>query len=299
MKEVSWKKLGMLYSVDNEHNKLLTHASNPLAIHLEEDTYRIFYSGRDADNRSSVSYVDIDLLERKIIYDHKKPIIEPRDNTFYSHGITIGNCWDEGGEKYIGFMGWQQRDNEHWRGDIGKFNLKTKEVSLLLGINEEDKVSLSYPHIIKEEDEYKMWYGSTISWDSENGEMIHVIKSASSKNLIDWVYDGICIPYELGTAQAFSKPTVYKNQNGYRMWFSYRGGNGIPYRIGYGFSQYGNTWEMTKSNLDVSTDGWDSDMVCYPYVFEHKDKLYMLYNGNKYGLQGFGLATAETEITEL
>ena len=31
-------------------------------------------------------------------------------------------------------------------------------------------------------------------------------------------------------------------------------------------------------------------MVEYPYVFKHKKKLYMLYNGNSYGASGIGLA---------
>jgi hypothetical protein len=43
----------------------------------------------------------------------------------------------------------------------------------------------------------------------------------------------------------------------------------------------------------VSDSGWDSEMVCYPYVFKHNDNIYMLYNGNRYGLSGFGIARAE------
>ena len=45
-----------------------------------------------------------------------------------------------------------------------------------------------------------------------------------------------------------------------------------------------------NSFIDVSNDGWDSEMICYPYVFDHKGKRYMLYNGNDYGKKGFGLA---------
>jgi len=31
-------------------------------------------------------------------------------------------------------------------------------------------------------------------------------------------------------------------------------------------------------------------MIEYPYVFYHKEKRYMLYNGNGFGKTGFGLA---------
>tara|TARA_Y100001937_G_C7135366_1_gene339674 strand:- start:3619 stop:4503 length:885 start_codon:yes stop_codon:yes gene_type:complete len=290
MKECSWKKLGMIYRVDNDHPCLLTHASNPLACHLNDDIYRIFYSGRDSENRSSISYVDYDVEQRKIVNDYKTPIATPKESTFYSHGITIGNCWKQNGDDYIGFMGWQQKKGHHWRGDIGRVNLRTKEISMLLGTNEEDKVSLSYPHIIHENGLYKMWYGSTISWTSVNGEMVHVIKYATSKDCETWDFKGVAIPYEIGKAQAFSKPSVYKDADGYHMWFSYRSGDGTPYRIGYAFSKDGEDWSMKQSNLNISAKGWDKNMICYPHVFKHKESLYMLYNGDKYGIAGFGLA---------
>ena len=50
---------------------------------------------------------------------------------------------------------------------------------------------------------------------------------------------------------------------------------------------------MNAVGIDVSKNGWDSEMICYPYVFDHKGKRYMLYNGNGYGKTGFGLAVLE------
>lgn len=290
MSEPIWTKLGMVYKANNNHPNLLTHASNPLADFLEGDIYRIYYSGRDDNNRSSVSYVDYDVVKNKIINDYKQPIVTPKENTFYGAGITIGNMWEESGNKYIGFMGWQQLAGEHWRGDIGKINLRTGDVSLVLGVNPEDKISLSYPHVIKDENIYKMWYGSTISWSSSNGEMVHVINYATSEDGNSWETQGLAIPYEIGIAQAFSKPCVVKTKKGYHMWFSYRSGTGTPYRLGYASSSDGVSWNREQSNLTVSSDGWDKEMVCYPYVFRHKNFWYMLYNGNRYGQNGFGLA---------
>ena len=47
--------------------------------------------------------------------------------------------------------------------------------------------------------------------------------------------------------------------------------------------------------LDVSPNGWDSEMICYPYVFDHGRNRYMLYNGNGYGKTGFGLSVLEQD----
>ena len=49
------------------------------------------------------------------------------------------------------------------------------------------------------------------------------------------------------------------------------------------------------AGIDVSSSGWDDEMVCYPYVFNHNGKRYMLYNGNGHGRTGFGLAVLEEE----
>lgn len=298
---MKWNKKGQIYTVNNDNPFLVSHAANPLAVLLHDDVYRIYYSGRNIDNRSSVSYVDYDVVKNQIVNDHKLPIaIHGKDDSFYSHGISVGNMWVQNDECYIGFMGWQVKDGHHWRGDMGKLRVKNdivEDISMLLGVNEEDLVSLSYPFVLFEDSTYKMWYGSTIDWTSENGEMIHVIKYATSKNGNDWYMHGLAIPYEIGVAQAFSRPTVIKIDNKYHMWFSFRSGDGTPYRIGHAISNNGIDWIRQKySGIDVGKDGWDSEMICYPFVFSHKEQIFMLYNGNKYGKYGFGIAVLEKDV---
>jgi hypothetical protein len=34
-------------------------------------------------------------------------------------------------------------------------------------------------------------------------------------------------------------------------------------------------------------------MIEYPFVFRHRDRWIMLYNGNDYGRSGFGMASSE------
>jgi hypothetical protein len=75
------------------------------------------------------------------------------------------------------------------------------------------------------------------------------------------------------------------------MWFSFRRGGGDKYKIGYAVSNDGLTWiRENKSGIETSSEGWDSEMICYPFVFEHNNEVYMLYNGNSHGHYGFGLA---------
>jgi len=301
---VRWKKLGQLYQPRLTHPKLISHAANPLAVSLGDDIFRVYYSGRDSQNRSSVSYLDLDLVRRHITYVHDRPVFEyGADGSFYSHGVSIGNCYHAGGKHYMLFMGWQCPPGEHWRGEIGRLilaadgSLQLDSEQPFLGINNHDPVSLSYPWVSGDERQgYTMWYGSTLAWDAGNGEMLHVIKQAHSPDGQLWQRQQVAIPYELGVAQAFSRPTVIRNElQDWHMWFSFRSGSGTTYRIGHAASNDGRHWQrrLETALLDVSASGWDSEMTAYPYVFSHKGKFYMLYNGNGYGLTGFGLAILE------
>lgn len=299
----SWLKLGLLYcpSKDGRNPKLLSHAANPLPVQLDGDVYRVFYSGRDAENRSSVGAVDIDIVRREVVCEHQQPFFQHGpEGSFYADGVSIGNCYAVNGVQYMLFMGWQSPKDGHWRGDIGRLIVRpdlTLELDAdtpFLGSDVVDPISLSYPWVLANpEGGYQMWYGSTASWDVGNGEMLHVINYATSRDGRFWNREGLAVPYELGKAQAFSRPTVGRDDQGaYEMWFSYRSGGGGKYRIGHAVSRDGRNWGLSleDAGIDVSADGWDSEMIEYPFVLDHNGQRYMLYNGKGYGMTGFGLA---------
>ncbi|WP_460371015.1 hypothetical protein ACOYXF_05115 [Pseudomonas sp. Tul1A2] len=303
----TWKKLGQLFTVEGEprHPKLTSHAANPLPVHLYDDVFRVFFSSRDCTNRSSVGAVDIDIEQRKIIKEHPQPFFEHGpQGSFFADGVSIGNCYTVNGVRYMLFMGWQAPSDQHWRGDIGRLVVSADASTLTLAsqtpfmsADAHDPVSLSYPWV---EDDgrggYDMWYGSTRTWDAGNGEMVHVINSAHSIDGERWQRTGLAVPFEINVAQAFSRPTVAKNPlGGLEMWFSYRSGAGESYRIGYATTDAGNQWRLAleETGIGVSAQGWDSEMIEYPFVFDHKGNRYMLYNGNGYGKTGFGLAILE------
>lgn len=300
---MKWKKIGQIFQVNNDNPYLLSHAANPLPVQLDDSIFRIFYSGRNSENKSSVGFVDMDLKKLKIIYYPQNPVFTYGDkNTFYSHGVSIGNLYkDNNGNSFILFMGWHIPENQHWYGVIGRLALINNQDLLLypthpfMPLDNEDNISLSYPFVLFHNNEYKMWYGSTMTWDAGNNEMIHVIKYATSADGIYWKKHGVAIPYETGIAQAFSRPSVIIDSYGYHMWYSYRKGDGTTYRVGYAHSNDGINWirKDDEAGINVSSSGWDSEMICYPFVFDFDGKRYMLYNGNSFGKYGFGLAILE------
>jgi hypothetical protein len=140
-----------------------------------------------------------------------------------------------------------------------------------------------------------MWYLSCTEWVIENNIPKHKyhIKYAESDDGVHWQRNGvIAIDYANEGEYAISRPSVMHDIDRWRMWYSYRG-NG--YRIGYAESHDGKNWVRNDNQvgITVSSTGWDSEMIEYPFVFDHQGQRYMLYNGNGYGKTGFGLATLE------
>ncbi|MFQ5751293.1 MAG: hypothetical protein ACE5HI_04785, partial [bacterium] len=67
-------------------------------------------------------------------------------------------------------------------------------------------------------------------------------------------------------------------------------------RIGYAESENGLDWirKDEEVGIEVSDEGWDSEMICYPAVISVNGTTYMFYNGNNNGETGFGYAQLTT-----
>ena len=78
----------------------------------------------------------------------------------------------------------------------------------------------------------------------------------------------------------------------FRDTFDFRFNKEKSYRLGYAFSVDGVDWTRCDeaAGIEKTSGDWDSDMMCYPHVFECDGNYYMLYNGNEFGKYGFGLA---------
>jgi hypothetical protein len=298
-----WEKIGNIFAPENNFTWMISHAANPFAEHLKFGLYRIYFTCRDSKNRSHIGSVDIDFDNNYKVEDIlDSPVLAPGEpGMFDDSGVAMGYLIEINGKKMLYYLGWNLKVTVPWLNTIGLavFNKATNSFDKvsrapLLDRSDEDPFSISYPSILSDQGIYKMWYGSNIKWGNDQSEMNHVIKYAESKDGIQWKRNHkVALDLVHENEYALSKPFVLKENGEYKMWYSYRGRGVIStYRIGYAESNDGVVWSRKdeKVGIDVSKNSWDSDMISYPFIFDHRGESLMLYNGNGYGKTGFGLA---------
>ncbi len=76
---MKWSKLGHVYVPDGRLPWARSYAANPVAEHIEGDLFRIYFSTRDDENRSSIGWIEIDINEpaRDLARVADQPVLTP------------------------------------------------------------------------------------------------------------------------------------------------------------------------------------------------------------------------------
>ena len=166
---------------------------------------------------------------------------------------------------------------------------------------------ISGPKIRRFDDRWCLWYIAGTKWISNAGrpEPVYRIRMAISDDGVHWQrMHRELIPSRLEVDECQASPDVIFANGVYHMFFCYRYSVGYRgrekgYRIGYARSADLATWvrDDSKAGIGVADEGWDSEMVSYPHVFELDGKTLMLYLGNQVGRHGFGLAELEGSLS--
>jgi len=302
-----WRKLGRLFEPRELHPLMLTHAANPTVLTLTGSLVRVYFSARAADRRASIGWAvfDLEKPEAGALEVSPAPVLTPGPTgAFDDSGVSMG-CFARAGDTLrMYYLGWNLGVTVPWRNSIGMaisrdggLTFERYSPAPVMDRCHADPFSISYPWVLqRSEHDWLAWYGSNLSWGTgqKQEEMAHLLKVASSPDGIHWNRDGrVALPFKDSSEYAMSKPTVLRDGDLYRMWYSFRG---QAYRIGYAESADGLDWVRKDdlAGITVSESGWDSETVEYPCVFDALGARWMIYNGNGYGLTGFGLAVMET-----
>ena len=297
---MKWEKLGQIVLPSKEKWWLQTHTGASAVIPQENNRFILVITGRDSKNRSVIGQCFLELP------DDKKFNFTYTDNALLSHGelgafdengVSYPSIvQDELGKTFMYYTGWMPTVLTPFQNHLGLSQLKSGKFERIsrapiMERNNEDYLSIGSACVLKEKDLWRMWYTSFVKWEGEEQKKHHYyIKYAFSDDGINWKRKNIfCLTPKDNSEYCIAKPTVFKHQDKYHMWFCCRGDQ---YKIGYAVSQDGIQWNRDDSLAGIapSIDSWDNESVTYPTVFRHRDFLYMLYSGKNYGAAGLGLA---------
>lgn len=163
------------------------------------------------------------------------------------------------------------------------------------------------PVVFQSESELRMFYLGGRKWlRAGDGklESQYLLKMAHSSDGIHWIRDGLPLVSTVVPDESQTSATVIKINEKFYMFFSYRHGQGFReepgrgYRIGLAVSSDMKSWERSDGDAGLLTSeaGWDSEMVAYPHLFSVRGQVFMLYCGNKFGAEGFGLARLKNSL---
>jgi hypothetical protein len=276
---------------------------SPIPYLLNETTLRIFIAMCDGNNIGRIGYIDVDPENPSIILDYcKSPALDIGERGCFDEDGVLPSCLiQKENLLYMLYSAYQKQVTLPYTMLTGIAVSKNQGVSFervskvpfLERTNEELFVrtaafSLTHGDVIR------IYYSSGRSWTHNKVKEVptYDIKFIESNDFFHWTKakPKLCIPLQ-GDEYGLSWPQVYNEGGLYKMIYSIRSIS-KGYRLGYAESKDGIDWTRMdeKMEIDVSEQGWDSEMLCFGNLLKYKDSVYLFYCGNHYGLGGLGYA---------
>lgn len=306
---IEWKKLGLVWAPDASRPWAQSYATMPTVMPLGESAFRVYSASLDAQRFGLPGYVDVDAEDpTRILAVSSEPVMGLGElGTFDDSGVTPSSIVRVGEELRLYYVGWQRAERVPYllftglatSRDGGERFERTSPVPVLDRTAREPYLR-SAPCILHEDGRYRCWYVSAHRWAPVRGVLYpeYEIRYAESRDGLSWdVRAEPVLTLASGSDEfGLGRPWVQRLGGRYHFWYSIRS-HSRPYRIGYASSPDGIAWERRDSEAgihasDPATNGWDAEMICYPYVLPYRDRLYMFFNGNQHGRTGFGVAVA-------
>jgi hypothetical protein len=311
MAGVTWAKHGPIFRADGQYPWMAHHACPPVPDRIAEDRLRIYFAPRDEQGRSRAAFIDVDPAEPSTVHHvHDRPVLDlGKLGAFDDSGVMPTSIVDVDGAKYLYYIGWNRGVTVPYRNSVGLAVSTDGGVTFerafdgpIVDRTREEPYFTASPFVLRDGDTFRMWYASGTGWlvVDDHPEPLYVIKHAESGDGIEWRRSNVTCIAPAHAEEVNARPWVMRGPDGYRMWYCHRGSRGYrhdprtSYRIGYAESSDGIVWSRRddEAGIDVSPDGWDSEMITYPSVYEHEGTLHLLYNGNGFGETGIGHAVA-------
>ncbi|TNC80777.1 MAG: glycosylase [Oleiphilus sp.] len=314
--ELSWEKIGKVFdpTLAGKGRPWLKEFAQAPATLVFEDFVRVYFSCRPHPDEngqycSYSAYVDFDRRDlTRVLRVSERPILPlGRVGEFDEFGTYPVSVIRKDSQVIAYYAGWTRCESVPFNTAIGIAISKDGGETFTKGgpgpvisYSPDEPFVMSGPKIRIFNGTYYLFYIAGRKWVLDNGrpEPVYKIRMASSDDGITWrKYNTDIVESVIEDDEAQASPDVYFDGHTYHMFFCYRYSKDYRchakgYRIGYASSENLIDWKRDDSRvgIDVSGQGWDSEMISYPHVFKLDDQVYMYYLGNQVGRYGFGLA---------
>jgi hypothetical protein len=267
-------------------------AQLPTAYFDNNGVLRILYSHR-VDKRSHVGELWVEPENNFKLYSNKPSLITPSEPGLFDSAGVMPSCVYKIRDTYrLWTTGWNCREDVPYGHAIGL---------MFRNEGEEEWRRYSKGPALDRNVAVPFLANSAFAVEQHNGEC-----ALQFCNGTGW--DGDFATYKIDFAIAdsvYGTWKVHRTDIGYdesansrpfcekkSIWFAHKKKD-TNYRIAHWTLDM--NWEEQSDDVlpRGGTGDFDSDMVCYPWIFEHEGRRYMLYNGNGYGETGIGLAVEE------
>jgi hypothetical protein len=279
----------------------------PVPYLINEKCLRIFITMCDEKNIGRIGYIDVNPDNPShIIGFSKTPLIDIGDDgCFDDNGVVTASLLRDGDDLYMYYSGYQACVKVPYliftgvaisKDDGATFSKITGRTPLLDRVDGE-VATRCVPFVAKDGDLYKMWYtaDSGSGWVSSNDKKmpLYDLKYMTSSSPTDWprIKGELAVGLKNSDEHGIAKCTLWKEAGIYKIIYSIRSFS-KGYRLGYGESHDGIHFARLddRVGIDVSKEGWDSEMIAFAERFQYKNKTYLFYCGNHYGMAGMGYA---------
>jgi predicted GH43/DUF377 family glycosyl hydrolase len=300
---MKWTKKGLIYAPDGKSDWAKHSALQPTPYILSNSLIRIYTGFRDRDGVSRIGFVDVDLDDpSKVRNVSNTPVLDiGLPGTFDDNGVVPAAIVRRGRAVYLYYAGYHLEHKIRFTvfgglaisDDGGDSFYRHSKVPILDRTDKELFFRVIHS-ILFEDGVWKIWYGAGSEWIAGPKKQLPVydIRYSESTDGITFGDEGrICIKMEGDDEHRVSRPYVVKDDATYKMYYGV-GTISKLYRLGYAESSDGINWERKDDEIgiDVSSSGWDSEMIAYPSVIRHEKRTYLFYNGNNMGETGLGYA---------
>ena len=71
-----WEKKGLIFKAENQFPWMAHHASAPIPYKISDEVVRIYFTSRDQNNRSYVTFIEVEADHPShVMYLHDRPLL--------------------------------------------------------------------------------------------------------------------------------------------------------------------------------------------------------------------------------